>query len=112
VLTCVPGFAGLLAAHAAAVAFGAARLPALADIAAVGWQIAYFALGSVVLGVLAFNAATRRHGGFKTMMMMNQVPVGVFAIEAALGRSFSPAELLGALLVIGALVANNLFLRR
>jgi hypothetical protein len=26
----------------------------------VGWQIVYFALGSVVLGVLAFNAATRR----------------------------------------------------
>jgi hypothetical protein len=46
------------------------------------------------------------------MLMMNLVPVGVFGIEAALGRSFSPAELLGTLLVIAALVANNLFLRR
>jgi hypothetical protein len=36
----------------------------------------------------------------------------VFGIEAALGQSFSAIELAGAGLVIGALVANNLFLRR
>jgi len=39
-------------------------------------------------------------------------PVGVFAIEAALSRSFAAAEIGGASLVIGALVANNLYLRR
>lgn len=38
-------------------------------------------------------------------------PVGVFAIEAALGRSFAAIEIAGASLVIGALVANNLYLR-
>jgi drug/metabolite transporter (DMT)-like permease len=111
-LTCVPGFVGLLAAHALAIALGAARVPALGDIAAVGWQIGYFAVGSVVLGVLAFNAATRRLGALNTMLMMNLVPVGVFGVEAALGRRFSSPELFGALLVIGGLVANNLFLRR
>jgi drug/metabolite transporter (DMT)-like permease len=46
------------------------------------------------------------------MLMMNLVPVVLFAIEAVLCRTFSPAELLGAVLVIGALVASNLFLRR
>jgi len=35
----------------------------------------------------------------------------VFGIEAALGRSFTPVELAGALTVVGALVANNLYLR-
>jgi hypothetical protein len=35
----------------------------------------------------------------------------VFAIEAWLGRSYVAIELLGAGVVIGALVANNLFLR-
>jgi hypothetical protein len=36
----------------------------------------------------------------------------VFAIGVAQGRRFDGAELAGAALVIGALVANNLLLRR
>ncbi|MBF8295983.1 MAG: hypothetical protein HW389_2528, partial [Bacteroidetes bacterium] len=50
-------------------------------------------------------------GPLNTMLMLNLVPVGVFAIEAALGRSFGASEIAGAALVIGALVANNLYLR-
>jgi hypothetical protein len=66
----------------------------------------------VVLGVLGFNNAARRLGPLNTMLMLNIVPVGVFAIEAALGRCFAAIELAGATLVVGALAANNLYLRR
>jgi drug/metabolite transporter (DMT)-like permease len=45
------------------------------------------------------------------MLMLNLIPIGVFAIEAALGRSFAPIELAGAAIVVGALVANNLYQR-
>ena len=38
-------------------------------------------------------------------------PIIVFAIEAALGRSFAAVELAGAAIVVAALVANNLYLR-
>jgi drug/metabolite transporter (DMT)-like permease len=69
-------------------------------------------VGTVVLGVLGFNAAARRLGPLNTMLMLNLVPVGVFGIEAALGRSFEAVELAGAATVIAALVANNLYLRR
>ena len=112
VLTCLPGFAGLVLAQVVAVWLGLSRVPGIEDLYAVRWQIAYFALCTVVLGVLAFNAATRRLGPLNTMLMLNLVPVGVFAVEAALGRSFSSPELFGAALVIGALIANNLYLRR
>jgi drug/metabolite transporter (DMT)-like permease len=61
--------------------------------------------------VLGFNAGARALGPLNAMLMLNFIPVGVFAIEAALGRSFAPVELAGAALVIGALVANNLYLR-
>jgi drug/metabolite transporter (DMT)-like permease len=111
VLTCVPGLVGLLVANVLAVVLGFSRLPRLEDLYGVRWQIAYFSLCTVVLGVLAFNAATRRLGPLNTMLMLNLVPVGVFAIEASLGRRFSAAELSGAGLVIGALLANNLYLR-
>ena len=46
------------------------------------------------------------------MLMINLVPIGVFGIEAALGRRYEAVELAGAALVIGALAANNFYLRR
>ena len=112
VLTCIPGGAGLLIANVIAVALGVATLPGAAQIAGVAWQIVYLSVGTVVLGVLGFNAAARRLGPLNTMLMLNLVPVGVFGIEAALGRSFAAVELAGAATVIAALIANNLYLRR
>jgi drug/metabolite transporter (DMT)-like permease len=111
VLTCIPGACGLVTANVVAVAVGAASVPSAGAIAGVAWQILYFSVGTVVLGVLAFNNANRHLGPLNTMLMMNLVPIGVFGIEAALGRSFTAIELAGALIVVGALVANNLYLR-
>jgi drug/metabolite transporter (DMT)-like permease len=111
VLTCVPGAIGLLAANGLAIAAGWASVPTAQAIAGVGWQIAYFSVCTVVLGVLGFNNAARRLGPLNTMLMLNMVPIGVFAIEAALGRSFEAIELAGAGMVIAALAANNLYLR-
>jgi drug/metabolite transporter (DMT)-like permease len=111
VLTCIPGLAGLATANAIAIAVGAAVVPTIGALAQVGWQIAYFAICTVVLGVLAFNQAARRLGPLNTMLALNLIPIGVFGIEAALGRSFTAIELAGALTVIAALVANNLYLR-
>jgi drug/metabolite transporter (DMT)-like permease len=111
VLTCIPGALGLLLANIVAVAAGWASLPAAQTVASVWWQILYFSVCTVVLGVLGFNNAARRLGPLNTMLMLNIVPVGVFVIEAALGRSFAAIELAGAALVVGALMANNLYLR-
>jgi drug/metabolite transporter (DMT)-like permease len=111
VLTCIPGAVGLVAANALALAIGAASVPSLASVASVGWQILYFSVGTVVLGVLGFNAGARALGPLNAILMLNLIPVGVFAIEAALGRSFAWIELAGAAVVIAALVANNLYLR-
>ena len=111
-LTCIPGGIGLLLANATAVATGFVPMPSLEAIGQVWWQILYFAAGSVVLGVLGFNAGVKHLGALNAMLMVNLVPVGVFAIEAALGRRYETVELAGAALVIGALVANNLYLRK
>ena len=111
VLTCLPGTAGLFIVNFIAIRGGIAAVPSLEALGSIGWQIAYFAIGTVVLGVLGFNFSVKYLGPLNTMLTLNLVPVGVFAIEAALGRSFAAIELAGAALVIGALVANNLYLR-
>jgi drug/metabolite transporter (DMT)-like permease len=112
VLTCIPGAVGLFIAQGLAIAAGVATLPSAAAVAAIGWQLAYFSTCTVVLGVLGFNFGVKHLGPLNTMLMLNLVPVSVFAIEAGLGRRFAAVELAGAALVIAALVANNLYLRR
>ena len=112
VLTVLPGAVGLLTVNAIAIGAGIAAMPSAEALGAVAWQIVYFAIGTVVLGVLGFNFSVKYLGPLNTMLMLNLVPVGVFVIEAALGRSFALAEIVGASLVISALVANNLYLRR
>lgn len=62
--------------------------------------------------MICWNAGNQRIGALNSMLMLNLVPIVVFAIGYLRGQRFSPAELTGAALVIGALVANNLYLRR
>jgi drug/metabolite transporter (DMT)-like permease len=112
VLTAIPGTLGLVAVNAAVIGLGLAESPTFAAIWSVKWQIAYFIVFTVVLGVLGFNNGVKYLGALNTMLMLNLIPVIVFVIEAWLGRSYAAAELFGATVVIGALVANNLFLRK
>ena len=111
VLTCIPGAIGLVAVNAFTIAAGYSALPTLDQVLSVKWQLAYFVVFGVVLGVLGFNNGVKYLGALNTMLMLNLIPIIVFAIEAWLGRSFALIEIGGAAIVIGALVANNLYLR-
>ena len=111
VLTCIPGTIGLLAINVFTISMGYSALPTLDQLLSVKWQLAYFVVFTVVLGVLGFNNGVKYLGALNAMLMLNLIPIIVFAIEAWLGRSFAAIEIAGALVVIGALVANNLYLR-
>jgi len=111
VLTCIPGTIGLLAINAFTIATGYSVLPSFEQIWSVKWQIAYFVVFTVVLGVLGFNNGVRYLGALNAMLLLNLIPIIVFVIETWLGRSFTLIEIGGAAIVIGALVANNFYLR-
>lgn len=112
VLTAIPGAIGLVTINAAVIGLGFAELPSFEAVWSVRWQLAYFIVFTVVLGVLGFNNGVKYLGALNTMLMLNLIPVIVFAIEARLGRRYEAIELAGAAVVIGALVANNLYMRR
>jgi drug/metabolite transporter (DMT)-like permease len=112
VLTAIPGALGLFTFNAIAIAAGWSEFPSFDAVWSVKWQLAYFVVFTVVLGVLGFNNGVKYLGALNAMVMLNLIPVIVFGIEAWLGRTYAAVELLGAAVVIGALVANNLFLRR
>jgi drug/metabolite transporter (DMT)-like permease len=110
-LTLIPGSIGLAIGTALLVPFGLARVPGLAEMGAVAPRLAFLSLGGVLLAMLCWNAGTRRVGVLNAMLMLNLMPVIVFAIRFAQGQRFEAIELAGAGLVIAALAANNLYLR-
>jgi drug/metabolite transporter (DMT)-like permease len=111
VLTCIPGTIGLVAINAFTIHMGYSLLPTLAQVWSVKWQLGYFVVFTVVLGVLGFNNGVKHLGALNAMLMLNLIPIMVFSIEAWLGRSFAAVEIGGAAVVITALVANNLYMR-
>jgi len=110
-LTCLPGAAGIFAITAVASAAEYAMAPAPAQLAGLGWEIAYLAVLTVVLAVLFWNMAIGYLGALNTMLLGNLVPVVTFAIRILQGHRFEVIELVGAGLVVAALAANNLYLR-
>jgi drug/metabolite transporter (DMT)-like permease len=111
VLTLIPGSIGLAVATAALVALGVARVPTAGELASVAPELSFLALFGVLLAMICWNAGNRRIGALNAMLMLNLVPIVVFAIGFLQGQRFEPVELVGAGLVIGALTANNFYLR-
>jgi drug/metabolite transporter (DMT)-like permease len=111
VLTLIPGSIALVVATAVLVALGVARVPSASAIASVAPQLTFLALVGVLAAMILWNAGNQRVGALNAMLMLNLMPVIVFAIRFAQGQRFLPVELAGAGLVIGALIANNLYLR-
>jgi drug/metabolite transporter (DMT)-like permease len=85
--------------------------PSGGDWVAVTPQLAYLALPGAVIAVLCWNAAVERLGPQTTSLFGNLIPVSTFTIETIRGYRPSPLELAGAVITVGALVANNLLAR-
>jgi drug/metabolite transporter (DMT)-like permease len=111
-LTIVPGTIGCLAVTAALVWAGEATVPGRAELLLVWWQLAYLIVGGIVVSMICWNYGNQRIGALNTMLLLNSVPVVTFAVRVAQGHRFQAIELGGALVVVAALVANNLYLRR
>ncbi len=111
-LTCAPGAVGLVAFALGATALGIVELPTATTIASVGWQLAFLTFLTAFIGVLFWNNGIRMIGPLNAVLFGNLVPVVTFAIQVGQGHRFSVLEFAGAGLVIGALAANNLYIRR
>lgn len=111
-ITCILSIPAILAITATATATGYVSTPSLSAVESVGWQLAYMIVIASVFGVLAWNAGNKLLGVTNGMLFINFVPVTVFAIRIAQGHHFQPTEFIGAVLVIGALIANNVVVGR
>jgi drug/metabolite transporter (DMT)-like permease len=112
VLTLIPGSLGTFAVTVALVATGKISVPGAPALASIGWELVYLTLGGIVIAMVCWNAGNQIIGALNTMLLVNLMPVVTFAFRFAQGARFEVIELAGAALVIGSLMANNLYLRR
>ena len=112
VLTMLPGAATSIIVIGLATITGVLASPAPADYLVVGPELLFLALFGVLFGMLAWNFGTRRIGPLNSMLLTNLMPVATFTYSALHGRAFENTELLGAGIVLCALIANNVYLRR
>jgi drug/metabolite transporter (DMT)-like permease len=110
-LTLIPGSIGLVFATAVLAALGVAEVPSWRDTEAVSGRLAFLSVVGVAASFICWNAGIRRIGALNAMLLLNFIPVITFTIGFLQGRRFVAAELAGAAIVIGALAANNLYLR-
>jgi drug/metabolite transporter (DMT)-like permease len=111
-LTAALGWVTIAAATALAVATGLSTWPSAGDLWSVSPQIAYLAIPGAFVAVLTWNGAIASLGPQNAVLFSNLIPVTTFAIEIVRGYRPNAVELAGAALTIGALVANNLVIRR
>lgn len=110
-LTAALGWLTIAGATVVAVATGTVDAPSAGDLSAVGPEILYLAIPGAFVAVLTWNASVASLGAQNAVLFGNLIPVTTFAIEIARGYRPNAAELLGATLTIGALVASNVLAR-
>jgi drug/metabolite transporter (DMT)-like permease len=110
-LTMLPAAVFIIGFAAVAWLMGLLETPAPAAVWSVAPQLAYLALAGIVVAMLLWNAGNQRIGGLNAALLLNLMPVVTFTIRFLQGQRFTMIEVLGALLVVGALVANNLLAR-
>ncbi|SEG07886.1 DMT family transporter [Marinobacterium lutimaris] len=75
------------------------------------WSLAYLVIPAGIMGVLFWNMGIKKLGPINGVLFINFVPVSAFTIGAIQGHKITPTEVIGAAMVMTALIANNLYVR-
>jgi len=111
-LSCVLGTLSIAVITLGLTMSGSIQAPSLGDLAQVPLSLVYLVIMGGLIAVLSWNTGIRTLGAINGVLFINFVPVTAFTVGIFAGHAISSAELLGALCVIVALVANNLYLRK
>lgn len=111
-ITMLSGTAGHVVLLAALTLSGAIATASMSDWIAARYELLFLALAGVLVAMFCWNAGAQRIGPLNAMLFINLVPVITFIVRYMQGYRFHWLEVAGAVLVICALVANNLYLRR
>lgn len=109
--SCATGWLAIMLATAIASSIGHSRAPTPAALASVWPQLAFIVIVVSVIGILLWNTSVSKIGPLSAGLFGNFAPVVTYLIALAQDRRPDALELAGAVLVLAALVANNLHQR-
>jgi len=111
-LTTLAGTVSVLIITGILTVLGVAHVPQLALLPDLAGHIVYIVGLATIVAVLFWNQGIRVVGPINGVLFINLVPVSAFVIGIAVGNKLYLSELVGATLILVALVVNNLFVRR
>lgn len=111
-LSAALGWISIALATAAATAVGHSRPPHWDALRELLWALFFVLFAVSFAALLLWNMAVARLGALNASLFANFAPVVTFLITVWQGHVLLPPEIAGAALVVGALVANNLYNRR
>ncbi|MDR0200177.1 MAG: DMT family transporter [Streptococcaceae bacterium] len=88
------------------------HFPKLTELTQIPWETLYMIVPAGVIALFAWNLGNRQITTLNGILFMNLVPITAFIINALTGYKFGLYEIIGCLLVILALIANNLYNRK
>ena len=110
-ITCALGAVSIGAITLGLTVNGTLQVPAFATVASQGWTFAYLIVIGALIAVLSWNSGIRLLGAVNGVLFFNFVPITTFTIGVLNGQPLHTVEVVGAALVIGGLIANNLYQR-
>jgi len=111
-LTILAGTASILFITGTLTFFKIAHIPQLSLLLDLAGNLIYIIILATIVAVLFWNQGIRVMGVLNGMLFINLVPVTAFIVGIGYGKKLYSIELIGAVLTLTALVANNLLVRR
>ncbi|WP_339158257.1 DMT family transporter [Paenibacillus sp. FSL W8-0186] len=111
-LTCILGSMVSLVIVFLATLLGLLPAPSLQTLEAVKWEMSFMILLPGIAALLSWNAGLKMLTPLNGILYINFVPITTLVIMAVQGYQVSMFEILGTLLVIFAIVRNNLVQRK
>ena len=91
---------------------GLLKVPTIATLDSIKYQIGYMSLIAGVVGVLMWNIGNKALTPQNGSLFMNLVPVVTFIVEVIQGYQISSIEVIGATITIVSIILNNIIQRK
>lgn len=110
-LTTILGICSVIVILIVATLVGWLKFPTLSQVTHIPFALFYMIIPAGIIALFAWNLGNRQITTLNGILFMNLVPITAFIVNAFLGYKFGLFEIVGCLLVIVALIANNIYNR-